>query len=136
MLPVVSSTAFRALQQCEMFDDGSEALKADYRMDCKSEAYGDLQRLAQLTLFVYVGLVPVFYYLLLKRAAPAILSGRYTGLSKALAFFHADYEPEWYYWEILETCKKARLSLRSSSRRSCALGAPQATVGFAAGGSL
>ena len=101
VLPMVSSVAFRGLQPCEEFDDGSRFLKADYRLSCgnedeRSEEYIELQELAWLTVTVYVFIVPIVYYLLLNRASPAILSGRANELSRALAFFHADYERGWY----------------------------------------
>ena len=59
VLPMVSSIAFRALQPCEQFDDGSRFLKADYRLSCGSKdeptaAYSEVRRLAWLTLAVYV----------------------------------------------------------------------------------
>ena len=61
--------------------------------DCDSDAYGELRDLARLTLCVYVALVPIIYYILLRQAAPAILSGRANALSRSLAFFHADCAP-------------------------------------------
>ena len=50
-------------------------------------AYGPITSLATLTLVVYVVGVPVLYFLLLKRASRAIVSGRHTSLSRALAFY-------------------------------------------------
>merc|ERR1712196_1474 len=53
--------------------------------------------------------IPLVYFLLLKRASRAIVSERHTSLSRALAFFHADYEPKYYWWELVETYRKVIL---------------------------
>ena len=45
---------------------------------------------------------------LLLSARKAILTERPTDLSRSLEFLHHDYEPSMYWWEMVETSKKAR----------------------------
>merc|ERR1711959_845960 len=76
-------------------------------VDClDEEVYPAIRQAAWFTLFVYVIGIPMVCVLLLKKASAAILSERPTNLSRALLFFHGDYEPRWYYWEIVETYRK------------------------------
>ena len=46
--------------------------------------------------------------LLLLSARKAILLEQPTTLSRSLAFLHQDYQPSVYWWETVETSKKAR----------------------------
>ena len=103
--PAVSSLAFRGLQ-CEEFEDSrgvQRRLKADYEVDCDNEEdYGPVKRLSWLAIVLYPIGVPAIYCLLLRAAKSAIVKDRPTALSRALGWLHRDFEPECYYWEILE----------------------------------
>lgn len=103
--PAVSSLAFRGLQ-CEEFEDSrgvQSRLKADYEVDCGNEEdYGSVRRLSWLAIVLYPIGVPVLYWLLLRMAKVAIVKDRPTALSRALGWLHRDFEPECYFWEIVE----------------------------------
>ena len=106
--PAVSSLAFRGLQ-CEEFEDTrvvQRRLKADYEVDCDNEdEYGPVHQLSWLAIVLYPVGIPVLYWLLLSMAKTAIIKDRPTPLSRALGWLHRDFEPECYYWEIVEVCR-------------------------------
>ena len=49
--------------------------------------------------------------ILLLSARKAILTEQPTDLSRSLEFLHQDYEPSMYWWEMVETSKKARCAI-------------------------
>ena len=106
--PAVSSLAFRGLQ-CEEFEDSRGVqwrLKADYEVDCDNEEdYGPVKRLSWLAIVLYPIGVPAIYCIILRAAKIAIVKDRPTALSRALSWLHRDFEPECYYWEILEVIR-------------------------------
>ena len=105
----VASLAFEAFS-CEQFDDGTSHLIADYSVDCRDDAqYAPVKRLAVAAIILYPVAVPLTYALLLRAARGAILSGRATTLSRALAFLHQDIEPRCFMWEVAEIAKKTFL---------------------------
>ena len=50
--------------------------------------------------------VPALYWLLLSKAKDAIKNSQPNSLSRALDFLHRDFEPQCYFWEIIEVWKK------------------------------
>ena len=71
------------------------------------EDYGPVKRLSWLAIVLYPIGVPAIYCLLLRAAKIAIVKDRPTALSRALSWLHRDFEPECYYWEILEVIRGA-----------------------------
>ena len=105
VFPVVSSAAFRAFS-CEAFDGGKMYLRADYAVECDGAEHDAVKRLAWLGILLYPIGVSLLYAALLLRARPAILEKQQTALSKALGFLVRDYEPGFFWWELLEAWKK------------------------------
>ena len=110
--PMVSSLAFQVFN-CETFDDGNRFLRADYSLDCNdSDAYGPVRALAWAAIALYPLAIPLICLALLLSTRKAILTEQPTPLSRSLAFLHKDYEPQMFWWEIVEITKKVRQPLR------------------------
>ena len=110
--PTVFSRAFRALD-CEEFDDGTRYLRSDYSLDCNDpNEYDRVFSLAWVAIIMFPICVPVLYLTLLLSARKAILTEHPTDLSRSLSFLHHDYVPSMFWWELVETSKKARRSVR------------------------
>ena len=108
--PIVFSRALRALD-CEKFDDGTRFLRSDYSLDCNdSDEYDRVVSLAWVAIALYPVCVPLLYLVLLLSARKAIITEQPTDLSRSLAFLHHDYAPSMFWWEMVETSKKARAS--------------------------
>ena len=106
-LPTVFSRAFQALD-CEDFDDGTRFLRGNYALKCNSVEYERVEWLAWTAIGMYPVCIQLFYLALLLSARKAIITELPTNLSRSLAFLHQDYEPSFFWWEIIETFKKAR----------------------------
>ena len=52
VFPMVSSSAFRAFS-CEDFGNGQSFLRADYAIECDTEAYARVEQLAWLGILLY-----------------------------------------------------------------------------------
>jgi hypothetical protein len=68
--------------------------------------------LAWVAIVMFPICVPVLYLTLLLSARKAILTEHPTDLSRSLSFLHHDYAPSMFWWELVETSKKARRSVR------------------------
>ena len=119
-VPMVFSLAFRALD-CEVFDDDTRFLRVDYSLNCNDAEYVRVVSLAWVAIVLYPVCVPLLYLTLLLSARKAILTEQPTDLSRSLSFLHHDYAPSMFWWELVETSKKARRSVS-------ALTAPQSRV--------
>lgn len=113
VFPMVSSAAFRAFS-CEDFDNGRSYLRADYSIECStathvSEEYEAVRFLAWTGILLYPVGISITYGLLMLRARSSIITDRPTALSKALGFLVRDYEPAFFWWELLEAWKKLGL---------------------------
>ncbi len=126
--PVVSSYAFRAFD-CECFDNGESYLRVDYSLMCSTGCvmpsrpmlfetnatgaytaeYWEVQYLARAAIGVYPVGVPLLYLILLLAARKALSNEEETRLSAALGFLHREYEPRYFWWEVLEILKKLML---------------------------
>lgn len=109
-LTQVSSAAFRAFS-CERFDNGREFLRADYALECStathvSKEYDSVKNLAWLGILLYPVGISLVHALLFRRARRSILQDRPTPLSEALGFLVRDFEPGYFWWELLEAWKK------------------------------
>ena len=106
--PMVSSLAFQAFL-CDEFDDETQFLKADYKLDCNDpDEYHRVVSLAVVAIGLYPIAIPLVCLLLLLKARTSILTEQPTALSRSLAFLHQDYEPPMFWWEIVEIFKKVR----------------------------
>ena len=109
--PTVSSLVFQARDCDEPFQSASGAtysyLTADFEIDCNDpNAYFPVQMLAGIGFCLYTVGIPVLYGVLLRRVRHTLIAHRSTPLSDALNFLHRDYEPQYYYWEIVELGRK------------------------------
>jgi hypothetical protein len=132
VFPMVSSAAFRAFS-CESFDDGHSFLRADYSLECNTAEHTFAKSLAYLAILTYPIGISILYILLMLRARRALLDEHPTKLSQALSFLvrvlitilnsapkhqlrppanpaHVllcqDYEPAYFWWELVEAWKK------------------------------
>jgi len=104
VFPMVSSAAFRAFS-CEDFGDHS-FLRADYAVECGTDAHARAESLAWLGIGLYPIGISLLYIVLMWNARHALSSDKPTALSKALGFLVRDYEPAYFWWELLEAWKK------------------------------
>ena len=85
---------------CEMFDNGTRLLRADYSIDCESKKHKDYEVLAGIMIFVYpIGVLVLFYCALVPYAAElsdVVARDSKFAKSKHLAFFSMDYKGK--YW--------------------------------------
>ena len=140
--PVVSSYAFRAFD-CECFDNGESYLRADYSLLCSTgcempsrpmlfetnatgvytDEYWEVQYLARAAIAFYPVWDPAALPLPAARAQGAGPERR-RGSARRSSFLHREYEPRYFWWEILEVVKKlflvgfAAIALAGRRRRS------------------
>ena len=101
----MSSSSFRAFS-CEAFDNGRSFLRTDYSIECETEEHARAKTLAWLGIGVYPCGISLLYVILLLCARSAIIHDQPTALRKALGFVVRDYEPSFFYWELIEAWKK------------------------------
>ena len=96
--PLVTNVAFDAFS-CYPFLE-SEWLKADVAIQCHTAEHDEAKALAVVAIILYpVGLL-VLNASLLYAARRAILTQRPTPLSRATAFLHREFEPQFFFWEV------------------------------------
>ena len=105
VFPVVSSAAFRAFS-CEGFDTGRSFLRTDYSVECGTSKHKPAISLALAGILIYPVGISLLYMVLMLRARRALLDEKPTTLSKALSFLVRDYEPAYFWWELVEAWKK------------------------------
>ena len=98
--PLIANVAFEAFS-CYKFTE-SEWLKADVAIQCNTQPHYVALALAWAAILIYpIGLLVVNATLLFA-ARHAILSGRPTDLSRAIAFLHCEYKPHLFWWEVTQ----------------------------------
>jgi len=97
LFPSVTSVAFKAFE-CEEFNkwDGSKVsyLRADYDIECYTSEHTATFTLGILALILYPVGVPLFFFLLLRSARTAIMTGQPSGRSRAIAMLYRYYEQD------------------------------------------
>ena len=68
--------------------------------------YRQVHMLAWLAIVLYPICIPALYTALLCLASKALRTETETPLSAALGFLHREFEPRYFWWEILEVVKK------------------------------
>lgn len=119
--PIVTNTAFEAFS-CYTFDANTNSTRAflvsDVDIECTygwggSKTYHERHSIVTAVAYAAVGLYPigllVLYSILLFCCRKAIQSGKHTALSRATSFLHREYEPAFYYWELLEMVRRVFL---------------------------
>ena len=102
---MVSSAAFQAFS-CDDFDTGRSYLRADYAVECGTAVHARAKLLAWLGIGLYPCGISLLYVALMLRARRALVDEKPTALAKALAFLVRDYEPGYFWWELVEAWKK------------------------------
>ena len=103
--PIVTRHAFEAFSWYEFTDDG-HFLRADVSIEHGSSAHATASGMAVTAIICYpVGLLLVFGGVLLHQRHP-ILSGPPTGLSTAIRFLYGAFEPQFFWWELVEMSRR------------------------------
>ena len=96
----VSSVLFQTFA-CEDFEDGSNYLRADYRIECDSEKHGEMQIYAWVMICLYTIGIPVWYtYLMFNRDMKS---------SSAKSLWES-YKGDRFYYEIIECARRVLLT--------------------------
>ena len=102
--PFVTNAAFDAFYFYR-FDDGAW-LRADVDIKVGTAAYDEVRTLAWIAILMYpIGLLTLVATLLLASRRP-IRTRRPTGLSRAIAFLHKEFDTEHYWWEVVEMLRR------------------------------
>ena len=117
--PAVSSLAFKAFR-CDDLDANDElagpaVMQADLAVVCWDEhgattdEYRRIQAVATAAIIMYPVAVPIAYSLLFWKVRHAAWSQTPDGLSKSITFLTEEYDPAFFFWELLEVIKKLLL---------------------------
>jgi len=102
--PLVTNVAFEAFA-CHKFTE-SEWLKADVSIQCGTPAHHTAIARAWVAIVLYpIGLLALNGGLLYA-ARKAILKTRPTGLSRAIGFLYREFEPQFFWWELVEMLRR------------------------------
>ena len=115
--PPVTSLAFRLFEQCTTFSDElgqSQAFlissRKHYALACPSDELTDAQSLAWVAILIYpVGTILLSAWLLYLGRARLLLEEEATPYTRSIAFLHAPFVPSYFYFDLLELCKKLLL---------------------------
>lgn len=103
--PIITREAFEAWP-CHEFANGERWLRADVGIPCDTTEHQNAKSVAIIAIAIYPVLQLVVFTLLLALARGAIVSGRPTRLSTAIAFLHREYKPETMWWELMEMLRR------------------------------
>jgi hypothetical protein len=112
LYPIVTRVAFGAFA-CYTFDEGSY-LVADVSVQCSAPSSGSAQPASYARIYAWAWAAIVVYPFgllvlvaaLLFASRHAIYNGDPTPLSDATAFLHREYDPPFFWWEILEMVRR------------------------------
>ena len=115
--PPVTSLAFRLFEDCTTFSDElgqSQAFLVSshkhYALECPSDELSDAQSLAWVAILIYpVGTILLCAWLLYLGRAKLLLEEQGTPYTRSIAFLHAPFVPSYFYFDLLELCKKVLL---------------------------
>ena len=105
--PIVTNVAFEAFS-CFAFEDGRAWLIADVSIECSTDAHNQIVALSTVAVVIYpVGLF-MLNALLLFLARKSIRSGDKapTTLSSSIHFLYNEYEPDFFWWELMEMLRR------------------------------
>merc|ERR1719469_1106574 len=109
--PIVASVAFQAFA-CEPLEDVSiRYLPPDYSLECGPEGeptdeYKRLTDVAIVAIVIYPVGISLTTALLLYIARVPLRAGHSTDFTQAISFLHTEYEPAFFWWELVEQLKK------------------------------
>ena len=108
----VSKTVFDTFN-CQQFgDDPTLYLARDQSIDCESDAHRLYQKYAAFMIFVYPVGIPACYLIFLSKHRKRITADDrdYDPLIQKSSFLWANYEPEFWWWEVFECVRRLALS--------------------------
>lgn len=108
----VSSVLFQAFA-CDPLDDGTNFLRADYRIDCDSPKHRAVQVYASCMIVLYTAGIPMFYALLLFWYSHVLMdvSARESlPMAKSLSNLWELYKPSYFYYELIECGRRVLLA--------------------------
>ena len=98
--------------QVSYADVNEEFLLADHDIDCNDPVHKAAETFAGICVACICIGTPVLYFMLLWRSHNAMQSGAHS--ARHLRFLEADYRPECWYWESVETSRSgARMTAAS-----------------------
>ena len=117
--PIVSSLAFKAFR-CDDLDanDGAEAgvMREDLAVSCWAAddggftvEYVRIRRLAWVAIVLYPVCMPIGYAWLLFSVRHALWRDEPTTLSASVSFLTTEYDPAFFFWELVEVLRKLLL---------------------------
>ncbi len=104
VFPLVTNLAFDAFA-CYEFTE-STWLKVDVSIQCYTDQHDEAIALAWVALLVYPIGTLALNAALLYAARHAILNNKPTPLSVAIAFLHREFEPQYFWWELVEMLRR------------------------------
>jgi len=121
LYPVVTKNAFDGFP-CYVFENQRGWLMADVSIECATSVYhtegyffdplpgtprhGTVKLVAWIGVIAYPIGIFLFCAVLLFRASTAILAGKETPLTRAIGFLYREYDPECFWWELMEMLRK------------------------------
>ena len=106
LYPLVTKVAFEGFP-CYSFDEGRLGfLMSDVSIECGTAEHGHVQLVAWLAVIAYPAGIMLFCVVLLFKAAPALIAGKKTPLTRATAMLHREYDPTCFWWELMEMLRK------------------------------
>ena len=108
----ISSTVFQMFA-CEVLDDGSNYLRADYRINCDSSKHKELQIYAGFMILLYPVGIPLLYTGLLFRDRTVLRKAAERNASskvKPTSDLWKPYKPSRFYYEIIECVRRISLA--------------------------
>ena len=108
LYPGICGTCFSALN-CRELSSEVSVLSVDYSIDCNAEGYRQFYYAVVLVILAVPIGIPVVTLLILRAHKDDLLKGdpKATALLESLV---GDYEPEHYYWEVVEMSRKLALT--------------------------
>ena len=115
--PPVTSLAFRLFETCTTFSDELGEIQAflissrkHYVLACPSDELSDAQSLAWVAILIYpVGTILFSAWLLYLGRSRLLIEEESTPYTRSIAFLHAPFVPSYFYFDLLELCKKLLL---------------------------
>ena len=112
--PIVASVAFQAFACEPLGDVAKRYLPPDYSLECGPEGkptdeFTHLTNVAIVAIVIYPVGISLTTALLLYIARVPLRAGRSTDFTQAISFLHEEYEPTFFWWELVEQLKKLLL---------------------------
>ena len=89
---------------CYSFDEGRvRFLMADVSIECGTNEHGAVQLFAWIAVIIYPIGSMICCTLLLFKAAPDLIAGKQTPITRATATLHREYDVLCFWWELVRS---------------------------------